>query len=259
MTKRMKRFHARRFIRRDEQGHGGGGGQPQTQQQPQNNGGGDSGESQNGGQQSNNSGQSLDYSGFWQDPEAAQTPEPGSQTQQQSNQQQQPNLGQQLNQQITDFNVGDIFTRDVAQQIADGDMSGVNQALVTMSQQVMRQGLAMNVQVMRQFGESFMAQMRQEMRDFMSSRDNESSLESAFPTIANDPGARQTVESVFNQSMKHTGGDRKKAIAMTKDMLGVMGKKLAPVMGFQNAPQSSEDSFMGEGPASLVAELLGRS
>jgi hypothetical protein len=103
-----------------------------------------------------------------------------------------------------------------------------------------------------------MAMVQEAIQNALGNRDNNQSLIESFPSMR-DPAMAPIINGVFQQSLKHSGGDRNKAIAMTRDMLKYMGKTATSDLGIEVPPNSREDSFMTDSSRSLVDELLGRS
>lgn len=256
-----------RFLRAPD-GHPGGGAAPAASPAPtENNGAGNAGDSGGtGGGGENNAGQGFDYAGFWNEPSAeggANRDSSGGGNGGQSNQQQpggnggNQSYGERLNAEIGGMRFDEVFTRDVADQIADGNLEGANAGIQALGQQVLRQSVIMNAKLMQTFGNNIMEMMRGEIQAALGNRDNNESLLEAFPS-AKDPAIRPMINGVFQQAMKHSGGDRSKAIALTRDMLKFMGNKAAGDFGLETPPGGRED-FLGDGPSALVEELLGRS
>lgn len=249
-----------RYMRNpDESGHGGAGGGA-TQAGSGDNGGGSGGDSSQGaGGGSNNGGQGFDFSGFW-DQSAGDSQGGDSQQGQQGqgNESGQSNgggnAGQQIAQQIDSLKFGQVFTDEVANQIADGNLQGVNDSLNKLGQDITRQSLILNANMMRQFGEKLMSQVQQMVEGSFGSRDDDAALSQTFASMA-DPAIRPIIKGVFQQSLKHTKGDRAKAIEMTKGMMQFMGTKGASDMGL-NIPPTNRENYSSDGASSLVEDLL---
>lgn len=255
------RTRRNQFPRRDETQGGGNSGASATQGADSNNTSGNSGAPGGSGESSaNNGGQGFDPVSFWEEPAR----EPGSagesQTQQQSQgqqPQQQPNLGAQLMQEIRAITPGNVFNQDIADQLADGNYDGLNQSLAQMQQTAIQQSVVMASRVMQQFGQGLIQMVRDEIAQSHGNRDNDAALTDAFPS-ARDPKVRPMIQNVFNQALKHSGGDRTKAIAMTRDMLKIVGQTAASDFGVTTPPNNAAD-YVTDGASSLVDELLGRN
>ena len=229
------------------QGGGQQGGSGGTQGSGGTNTGGNNG--QNGGGDSgggNNTGGAFDADSFWQSPGPSGNGSPnpqgsgsdgtnpgGSGTGGDDNQQ----YGQQLGQQIGQFNPGVAMTAETLQQIAEGNPQGFNDALVNAQRSTLQQGLQMTVGIMQ-----IMAEMDRRMSTRETNRDNTAALETAIP-IAKQPGMQPIVNAVFAQALTRSGGDRTKAIAMTKQMMQNMhGNMQGDGTGLDIPPANSGSS-----------------
>lgn len=259
------------FLLRDEQGHGGGGGTTQAPAGDNQGGNQGGGESQGQGE-SNNSGQGFDFNQFWNDPQSQTQGQNGNQGQnggelQGQNGQSQngngsnesQNFGQQLAQRIDGLNFGDVFTAELGEQIADGNFEGINKQMASMGRESIRQSVALAAHVMQQYGQNIMQMVEAKIAESHGSRDDDSALMKEFPSAAADPALKPMIKNVFDQSMKHSGGNRQKAIELTRDMLKLIGNKGGQDFGI--APNNGSDNFNFNEQASksLVEDLLGRS
>lgn len=235
-----------RFRLRKEDGAGGGtGGTPSA---GGDNGGGqlggNSGESGQSGQSANNTGDSFDPSTFWNGPASdgsgASSGESASGDGGESGTQGSANLGQQLTTQLAAMTFGDpIFTPEVAEQINNGDFNGVQQRFNAMGQNIVRQSMAMAIQIMRAHGESLQTQMRSEFGQTLNGRDNNEALVRDFPS-AKDPRVAPVIQRVFDQALKNTGGKRDLAVKQTKDMLALMSNVTSGDLGLNLVPQGAD-------------------
>lgn len=253
-------------IRRKEGEHENG-------NQGGNNGGGNSGgaDSQGGGDQ-NNGGQQFDPTSFWTSPPSDGNGAPGNgnpsesnqsgggtngnQNQQQQNQQPTPvqQLGTELNQMISGFTIpAPVFTAEVGEQIANGDFSGVNDAIQASIQASMGANLRVVAKLLNGFKTHLEENFQQQIDRINTGRDNNSHLESIFPELVSNPGIRPQVEGVFNQSLLHTKGDRKAAGEMARNMLKFMGTELN--RSLNDSGNSHSDNSAGS--QSLIESLIG--
>lgn len=205
----------------------------------------------------NNTGQPDPLAGFWADPKPeampAGTPAPSpAPTQDQQN----TEFGQQLGTAITGLKFEPVFTDEIAAQINAGDLAGANAAMAAQAQAAVKHSLVLSARVMERYGASILQQVDERIKASLGNRDNEATLVESFPSAA-DPKARPLIQDVFNQALKHTGGDRVKAVALAKDMLKYVGRAAADDLGYETPPGSREDMMSG-GPSALVDELLGR-
>ncbi len=251
-------------IRRKEGEHENG-------NQGGNNGGGNSGgsDSQGGGDQ-NNGGQQFDPTSFWSSPPSDGNGAPGNGNPSESNQsgggtngnQNQQNqhptqvqqLGVELNQMISGFTIpAPVFTAEVGEQIANGDFSGVNDAIQASIQASMGANLKVVAKLLNGFKNHLEENFQQQIDRINTGRDNTSHLESIFPELVSNPGIRPQVEGVFNQSLLHTKGDRKAAGEMARNMLKFMGTELN--RSLNDSGNSHSDNSAGS--QSLIESLIG--
>jgi hypothetical protein len=240
---------------------GGGNGQ-QTQQQPQNNGGNSSDSGQQGQQGQNNTGSGFDAQAFWNEPspDTGKTPSGDSVAKPDSGggNQQQQDFATTLREEMSKVNYGDVFTKENADLIANGDLSGINQAIQGKMQQVQQHSVMFAAKLMQANNDRIMSKVEALLDGKFGNRDNTETLAKEFKGYA-DPGFKPVVDGVFAQAMKLSGGDRKKAIESTKEMLKYLGKTGAQDFGLNTPPGNAEDSYGStDASKSLIDELLGR-
>ena len=234
-------------LLKDDEGHGGGGGQGDSGQGG-NNGGGNGGDSNTQGGGQNNNGQEFNAEGFWNSPE----PEGGNSGESQGPTDQE--FGQSLLQGITQYQGGAVFDAETASQIAEGNLDGVNQRMQQMQQGVLRQSLIMMSQILQRFESQMEGRINGAITQNSTQRDDTSMLAEAFPSYG-QAAMKPVINGVFQQSLRHTKGDRKAALEMTRGMLRSMGQLGGSDMGIQTPPNNPDD-FQSNGPSSLVQELL---
>jgi hypothetical protein len=225
----------------DHQGSGDSG-------QPQNNGTGNSGDSGQNGQNQNNDGLGFEPASFWNNPEPADggTGESQGPTDEE--------FGQTLMQSITNFTPPTIFDAETASQIAEGNLEGVNQRMQQFGQTMMRQAMIMTAQILQRFEGQVDGRIKGSITENSTRQSDESMLAEQFPSFAKKE-VRPVIQGVFQQSLKHSKGDRTKALEMTRGMLKSMGQLGAGDFGL-STPPSNPDDFTSNGPSSLVQELL---
>lgn len=209
-------------------------------------GGGNGGESGQSGQQANNTGDQFDPAAFWNSPapagQGASQGESAANNQGESGTQAPTNLGQQLTTQLASMKFGDpIFNEEIAQQINNGDFSGVQQRIEASMQNSVKQALGMMIQIMRPFGDQLQSQMRTEFGGTLEGRDNNEALVRDFPS-AKDPRVAPVVKQVFEQALKNTGNKRELAVKQTKEMLALMSNVTSGDLGLNLVPQGQEYS-----------------
>jgi hypothetical protein len=227
-------------------GNGGQGGQ-QSQQGSGDNSGVTNGDSDDGTGDQNNNGQPADFSGFWKEPEAPDTS--GSDSQNEEG----VAVGRQLASMIEGASFGNgVFTKEILEQIAEGNVEGVNTAIAKSNQEVIRQAIPV-------FGKLMEAVVSRQAREFdariqqiLQGDKQTAKLEEQFPE-AKDPAVRPIVQRVYDQALSNNKGNIDKAISDTKGMLKAFGVKV----GLTQAP--ADPSGNNSASQSLVEELLGRS
>lgn len=238
------RFGLHGRLMRD--GEGGGGA---TQSGGSDNAGGNSGDSSQSGGDSNNTGEGFDPSAFWggsgQGGGSASSGESAGSSRSDSNTDgsgESADIGQTLTQQLSNLSFGDpIFTNEIAEQINNGDFNGVQDRFNTMGQNIVRQSLAMTVQILRPFAEQIQNQMREEFQGTLTNRDNNDTLTRDFPA-AKDPRVAPVIQQIFNQALKNTGNNRERAVSQTKEMLRFMAGQTAQDLDLSVAPRGADDS-----------------
>lgn len=212
----------------------------------QNNQGVNSGDSDNDDQNKDNNGQSFDASGFWKEPEPEGTPPPDSGEEGRK-------VGTELAQMINNAGVvPEIFNRDIAEQIANGDFTKINEVFAESQRNTIKQFIPVMGKLLEVVTSRLEAQFEQRLQGTLKNDKDVTHLETHFPQ-AKDPAVRPIVERVYKQALQNTKGDRDKAIEQTKGMLAAFGTS----MGL-TTPPSDPNGGTG-GSSSLVDELLGRS
>jgi len=245
------------MVTRQPENDGGAGG---GQDNPQGNSGGNNNDSGGG----NNAGTGFDPSAFWAEPKPAAPASPsggsaesGSAGDGQQQQNQGRTAGQELAQRIESLPFGEVFSTENIEQLTNGDLSGVNKAIQSQLRESARHSLTMSAQLIQQVIPHLMGQMEEKIKEALGNRDNADTLLQHFPA-AKDPAARPMIQSVFDQALKLSGGDRVKAVEATKEMLKHFGKTAATDMDINLPPSNPADTFTTPNSTRLVDELLGR-
>ena len=243
-----------------------------TQQQGGNNGGqggeGNSGGGASGDSGANNAGETFDAASFWNGPAPAEGAAPSGEsaggnggesgTQGGGNGNNQGQFAQQLTERLNGLTFGDpIFNAEVAEQINEGNYDGVQQRFNAMGQQIVREALAMQVQILRPFAEQLMEQVRGETQQTFNNRDNKESLVTLFPAAKN-PVMAKTIQPIYDQALKNSGGNREKAVAQTKEMLRFMAGESAADLNIEIAPRGQGDRGGPTPNFNWLDELTGR-
>lgn len=256
-----------RLPRRDESQAAGGGTTPpaggdnggQATGNPLGNGNADSG--------TNNTGDGFDPASFWQGPQEGQGSAPsgesaGNSTPPAGNPPANPQGGtfaEQLTGQLAGLTFGEpVFNQEVAEQINNGDFTGVQKRFDSSMQAAVRQSLAMNVQILKPFAEQILAQVRQEMGQTLSGRDDTDTLVRDFPAAKN-PTVAPVIRSVFDQALKNTKGNRELAVRQTKQMIALMANTTASDLDLEVAPRNPDSVRQQQTAVNWLDELSGRS
>lgn len=235
-----------RFMRAPD-GHDGGDSTPDGD-----NPGGNSGDSSVPGGDSNNSGQSIDPASFWTNPDANNSSDQNGNNNDSGTPE---DVGKTVAESIANFKAP-LFTKEIGEQLAEGNLEGANAHFQTLSQQMMQQAVIHSTRIMQAFGADLLKQIRSEIDGKFTSKDDAQTLEQAFPSMR-DPAMRPVINGIFQQSLRHSNGDRSKALEMTRDMLKTLGKTGQKDFGIEPGP-SGDDDYLGDGPSNLVESLLNR-
>jgi len=248
-------FYRGRPIR-DTNGHPGGGVPAGSASQTGggNNAGGEgegnNADSGSNDSDSNNTGDQFDPLAFWNGPapddvsappgESAGNNGGGSDTKTDS----QKEFQTQLAQRLESLSFDNVFDATVAEEINNGNYENVQKRFNAMGQQIVREALAMNIQVLKPFAEQLIEQVRGETNQTFNTRDNKQALETLFPAAKN-PAMAKTIQPIYDQALKNAKGDRTKAVAETKQMLRFMAGESATDLNIEVAPRGQGD----RGPA----------
>lgn len=196
----------------------------QTQGSGGDNGGGNSGADGSGTGESNNDGQTFDANAFWGNSDDGSSSAPSGESAQsgaegESGSSDGQSLQEVLTGQLEKMTFGDpVFTAEVAEQINEGNFEGVEARIQSQMRSAVGNSLRMMVSILKPFAEQMTTQMREEMTQTFSSRDDNQTLEQMFPGAKN-PAVRPMVQSIYSQALKNTKGDRAEAVKQTKEML----------------------------------------
>lgn len=197
--------------------------------------------------ESNNTVPGFDPATFWQGSKAddgtaplGESAQPGKGSE--SGSQEEGTLQEALTTRLESMTFGDpVFTAEVTEQINSGDFKGVQERIDAQLRTGVRQSLGLMVSILKPFAEQITNQMREEMQSTFTTRDDSSTLESMFPAAKN-PAVRPMIESIYNQALKNTKGDRESAVKQTKEMLKFAAGVSAGDLGIDIAPHGSESS-----------------
>lgn len=210
---------------------------------------------------SNNAGNQFDPAVFWDGPAPAGDPAPSGESAGGSSGESdnQGNFGQQLAERLNGLSFGDpVFNDDIAGQITEGNYGGVQDRLNAMGQNIVRESLAMQVQILKPFAEQLLAQVRNETQQTFSSRDNEESLVKLFPAAKN-PVMAKTIQPIYAQALKNANGNREAAVEQTKEMLRFMAGASASDLNLEVAPKGEGGRGAPTSNFNWLDELTGRN
>jgi hypothetical protein len=225
-------------------------------------GGNPQGESGNPGENTNNTGDTFNPATFWDSPTPAPAPAPSGESagngSQGSGTPGQGGFAEQLTSQLSSMTFGDpILTPEVSEEISQGNFTNFEKRLQAQQQQVVRQALAMQVQILRPFAEQLMTQMRNEFGSTLSERDDQSQLIKDFPSASN-PVVAPIIKGIYDQALVRTNGNRPEAVRQTKAMLAHMASQTASDLDLSIAPQGAGDSRPSQPAINWLDELTGR-
>lgn len=230
-----------------EEGGGGGNESPPAKD----NTGGNSGESDNQNSDEDNNGQKDELAGFWETPEDEEESDDSEDDSVAASQA----LGAELKTAIEGFAPKPLFTKEIAEAIAEGNFDGANEALVASHRATIQQSLMLTAKMVGAVAQRMQADFDQRIQSALGNTKNTEFLESEFP-LAKNAQYRPMVERVWNQALKNSKGDRQKAIRMTRGMLEAFGSDVAP--NLRDAPDDPTAGINTAASKSLVASLLDR-
>jgi hypothetical protein len=214
---------------------------------------------------SNNTGASFDPAAFWTGPAPASDGAPSGEsatgTGSESGTQgdgQRGDFATQLTERLNGLTFGDpIFNAEVAEQINGGNYDGVQERFTAMGREIVRESMALQVQILRPFAEQLIEQMRSETNQTFTNRDDTESLVTLFPAAKN-PVMAKTIEPIYKQALKNAKGDRAVAVAQTKEMLRFMAGESASDLNIEIAPRGQGDRGGPTPNFNWLDELTGR-
>lgn len=214
--------------------------------------GGNSGAPASGGSESNNTGEAFDPATFWTGPNTQPSGAPAGESAPQGNESggssEGTNLQEVLTGHLESMTFGEpIFDATIAEQINNGDFTGIQSRMEASQRAAVRESLGMMVKILRPFAEQLTTQLRGEMSETFTTRDNTQALETMFPGAKN-PAVRPMIQSIYDQALKNTGGNREKAVAQTKEMLKHAAGVTASDLDISVHSRGADDSGRGSNP-----------
>lgn len=217
----------------------------------ENNRGGNSSDSNSQASGQNNSGQADDLAGFWDTPEDGDESDDSDDDSATASQA----LGVELKSAIDGFKPPELFTKEIGEAIANGDFEGVNQLFADSHRQTIQQSVMLTAKMVGAVVNRMQADFDRRIQSALGNQESNQFLEKEFP-VAKNPQFRPVVEKVWGQALKHTKGDKAKAIRMTRGMLEAMGSEVMP--NLRDAPNDPNSGVSSAASKSLVDELLSR-
>lgn len=225
-----------------------GGGATGDSTQGGNNQGGNEPSNDGSNSNANNDGLPIAPEAFWKDP-AAEGDDSGNQGDDDSK-----DFGTQIMTEISGWNPPKpLFDADIAKEVADGNLDGVNARFNEMVQGAVRQAVVLTAKIMQRFEGSIDQRIDGKLGQDRTRQGDEGLLAENF-TSFKDPAVAPMIRGVFQQSLLHTKGDRTKALEMTRGMLRTMGQTGRNDLGIEAPPRNPDD--LDAGSRSFVKDLL---
>lgn len=219
-----------------------------TQTGAEDNRGGNSGESETGENTEDNTSQDTELKGFWD-----AKPDEGASGESEEDKQASQELGQKLGGLIQGFQGPEVFNKEIADAIADGDLTKVNEALANRDQAILKHSAVVAAQLVGGLMDRMTKDFEARIQRALGNKDAEITLETHFP-LAKDPAMRPMVQRVWDQALVNSKGDKQKAIRLTRGMLEAFGEKTS----LREAPEDTTAGIGTPAAKSLVADLLER-
>ncbi len=208
--------------------------------------GGNSGDSGAAGDKQNNSGQSDPTAGFW-DKQADANADAGD-----SNNEDGKAIGTELATMISGAQFAPVFTKELADQIAEGNLDGINAALTESHRLAMKQSVGVFAKLLEAVTGRMQSDFDSRIQKALGGEKANTALETHFPA-AKDPAIRPMIQQVFDQSLANTKGNVSEAVKQTNAMLKAFGTRTGLTTPPADPGGSSDNS------RSLVEELLARN
>lgn len=215
---------AGRFMRAPDHPAGGDGGAGATGADDSggtgDNTGGNSGDSGASKEGEDNDGQPLELDQFW----TGKAEEPTDEESETKVKEQSQAIGTELGTLIKSFKAPEVFTKEIADKIADGDLAGVNEAMAARDQALMNHSIVVTAKLLGGVIDRFSADIDKRIQQAFGNRDSDVALETHFP-LAKDPAMYPMVKRVWDQALINAKGNKEQAIRQTKGMLAAFGER----------------------------------
>jgi hypothetical protein len=210
-----------------------------------NNSGGNNGSGGGDSNPQNNSSQPDPFDGFWSSGgetsgssptgDAATSGDSSSTGRTQGDQGTKPNRGQELVQRLDNFPVAEVFTREVAEAMNQGDFKGANTTIEKNIRSAMKEVFSTNVGLMRDFAEVMTSQVKEMIDGAIGTQKNHDALLEAIPR-AGDKRFGPVIRQVYDQALNRNKGDTAKALTETRSFLQLMSRETSQDLGLDVAP-----------------------
>lgn len=194
-----------------------------------------------------NTGQQFDATSFWGDQSNPNGGEPNPNDGA-------PDVGKEVLGMIQNFKVNPIFDAEVAKQVSEGNLEGVNKNFADAISATARQSVVLTAHILKAFEASMESRIQAALNSNNNRQSTESLLGETFQAYK-EPAMKPVIRSIYDQALANSKGDGKAALEMTKSMLKIMGQTGQSDFGIKSAAPNPED-FLGSGPADLVKSLL---
>lgn len=241
--------------------NGGGSG---NQGQDQNNQGVNNDTSSGDSNNQNNSGDDdFDPASFWTDDDDDDAPpsktdsagKPDSPSSTDSNQD--GNIGKVLMDEIEKSEFGELFTKDIAEKINEGDFTGANEAMTQNLRKAMKQSLVHSAKLLREYGKVMTSEVQRMIEERITGQVNTDYLTQQIPSASN-PKIGPAVRAIYDQALRRSKGDKVKAVKMTKSMMNTLANESADDLGIDVAPRDPHSSSRSTPKTDWVEELTAR-
>lgn len=286
MQNRLNRFHwttsertIGRMLRNPEADHvgappgftpdGGGSQQQQSganQQQDGNNQSVIPGQESSQSNQKDNTGdEGWDATKFWQDEpagEAAPSPrdsvvtKPAGSSASDSDDSKN-NIGAQLMAEIDSTQFGEVFNKDMAQQLAEGDFKGANEAVTKNLQTAMKSSLRHNAKLLGEYGKMMLRNIESIIDDRIGQQVNSDYLVEKIPAASN-PKVGPAIRDIYERALVRTKGNREQAVEQTKSMMRTLTTELAGDLDLTVAPHDPHSDRATTKSTNWLEELASR-
>ena len=160
--------------------------------------------------------------------------------QQQSGQQPPADTNQMLDRIVQSMNLGDGISEDIVESLGQGDTKPFNEYMLNANRAMVRQVIMATGQMIAGIQRTVDGRVQQQVQDALKSRDTQDFVNQEFQV--KDPLVQPIVQAVYDKALNNTKGDRKKAAAQARLVLGKMGYNVGKGGGEEQQSQQQEDA-----------------